>query len=105
MQDLFSFLAVSRKPSFAQIVFNLSTVSVPVCLFRLMLVRLCIGVIVTSICKLMSIGRWSEPMLVFVCQLVEVKEITKFNLFVADAICVELQNGEGIPIGSFSCSW
>ena len=66
------FLAVSRKASFAQRVFNLSTVSVPVCLFRLMLVRCCIGVIVTSICKLMRIGRWSEPRFVFVCQLVEV---------------------------------
>ena len=28
------FLAGSRKPSFAQLVFNLSTVSVPVCLFQ-----------------------------------------------------------------------
>ena len=28
------FLVVSRKPSFAQLVFNLSTVSVPVCLFQ-----------------------------------------------------------------------
>ena len=26
----------------------------------------------TSICKLMKIGRWSEPRFVFVCQLVEV---------------------------------
>ena len=33
-QDLFSLLAVSRKPSFAQLVFNLSTVSVTVCLFQ-----------------------------------------------------------------------
>ena len=64
--------SVSQKPSFAQLVFNLSTVSVPVCLFRLMLVRCCIGVIVTYICKLMRIGRWSEPRFVFVCQLVEV---------------------------------
>ena len=40
--------------------------------FRLILVRCCIGVIVTSICKLMRIGRWSEPRFVFVCQLVEV---------------------------------
>ena len=39
------FFAVSRKPSFAQLVFNLSTVSVPVFSFlRLMLVRCCIGV-------------------------------------------------------------
>ena len=40
--------------------------------FRLMLERCCIGLIVTSICKLMRIGRWSEPRFVFVCQLVEV---------------------------------
>ena len=39
--------------------------------FRLMLVRCCIGVIVTSICKLMRIGRWSEPRFFFVYQLVE----------------------------------
>ena len=72
MHNLFSFLAVGRKSSFAQLVFNLSTVSVPVCFFMLMLVRCCIGLIVTSICKLMWIGRWSEPTFVFVCQLVEV---------------------------------
>ena len=71
-QDLFSFLAVSRKPSFAQLVFNLSSVSAPVGLFRLMLVRYCNGEIVTSICKLRRIGRWSAPRFVFVCQLVEV---------------------------------
>ena len=41
-------------------------------LFRLMLERYCIGLIVISICKLMRIGRWSEPRFVFVCQLVEV---------------------------------
>ena len=34
MQNLFSFVAVGRKPSFAQLVFNRSTVSVPVCLFQ-----------------------------------------------------------------------
>ena len=72
MQDLFSFLAVSQKLSFAQLAFNLSTISVPVCLFRLMLVQCCVGVIVTSICKLVEIGRWSEPRFIFVCQLVEV---------------------------------
>ena len=33
-QDLFSFLAVGRKPYFAQLVFNLFTLSVPVCLFH-----------------------------------------------------------------------
>ena len=71
-QDLFSFLAVGRKPSFAQLVFNLSTVSVPVFLFRLMLERCCIGLIVTSICKLMRIDRCSVSRFVFVCQLVEV---------------------------------
>ena len=33
--NIFSpFLAVGRKPSFAQLAFNLSTVSVPVCLFQ-----------------------------------------------------------------------
>ena len=34
--------------------------------------RCSIGFIVTSICKLRRIGRWSEPRFVFVCQLVEV---------------------------------
>ena len=38
----------------------------------LMLEQYCIGLIVTSICKLMRIGRWSEPRFMFVCQLVEV---------------------------------
>ena len=33
-QDLFSFLAVGRKPYFAQLVFHLSTLSVPVCFFQ-----------------------------------------------------------------------
>ena len=66
------FLAVGWKASFDQLVFNLSTVSVPVCLFRLMLERCYIGLIVTFICKLMRIGRWSEPRFIFVCQLVEV---------------------------------
>ena len=32
----------------------------------------CIRLIVWSICKLMRIGRWSEPRFAFVCQLVEV---------------------------------
>ena len=41
-------------------------------LFRLMLERCCNGLIVTSICKLMRICRWSESRFVFVCQLVEV---------------------------------
>ena len=62
-----SFLAVGRKPSYAQLVFNLSTVSVPVFpFFRLTLKRCYIGLIVTSICKLMRIGRWSETRFVFV---------------------------------------
>ena len=38
----------------------------------LMLERCCIGLIVTCICKLMRIGRWSERRFVFVCQLVKV---------------------------------
>ena len=33
-RKIFSFLAVGRKLSFAQLVFNLSTVSVPVCPFQ-----------------------------------------------------------------------
>ena len=37
-----------------------------------MLVRCCIGVILTSNCKLIRIGRLSEPRFDFVCQLVEV---------------------------------
>ena len=41
--------------------------------FRLMLKLYNIGLIATSICKLIGIGRWSEPRFVFVCQLVEVK--------------------------------
>ena len=40
--------------------------------FKLKLVRWCMGFIVRSICKLMRIGRWSEPKFFFVCQLVEV---------------------------------
>ena len=39
--------------------------------FRLKLVRWGIGLILKSICKLLRIGRWSEPRFVFVCQLVE----------------------------------
>ena len=35
MQDLFSFLAVDRNPSFDQLVFNLSTVSVPVSIVQI----------------------------------------------------------------------
>ena len=40
--------------------------------FKLKLVRWGMGLIVWSICKLMRIGRWSDPRFVFVCQLVEV---------------------------------
>ena len=40
-------------------------------LLRLMLERCYIGLIVRYICKLMRIGRWSEPRFGFVCQLVE----------------------------------
>ena len=40
--------------------------------FESKLVRWGMGLIVWSICKLMRIGRWSEPRFVFVCQLVEV---------------------------------
>ena len=40
--------------------------------FRLKLVRWGIGLTVKSICKLIRIGKWSEPRFVFVCQLVEV---------------------------------
>ena len=56
--------------------FSLSSISLlyrsQFAFFMLMLERCCIGLIVTSICKLMRIGRWSEPRFVFVCQLVEV---------------------------------
>ena len=40
--------------------------------FRLKLAQWCIELIVKYICKLMRIGRWSEPTFVFICQLVEV---------------------------------
>ena len=40
--------------------------------FMLMLESCCIGLIVTSNCTLMNIGRWSEPRFVIACQLVEV---------------------------------
>ena len=33
-RNIFSFLSVGRKPSFAQLVFHISTVSVTVCLFQ-----------------------------------------------------------------------
>ena len=59
-----------------RLLFRLSSISLlyrsQFVFFRLMLVRCCIGVIVTSIYKLMRIDRWSEPRFVFVCQLVEV---------------------------------
>ena len=58
----------------SRLLLNLSSISLlyRFSLFTLMRVRCCIRVIVTSICKLMRIGRWSEPRFVFVCQLVEV---------------------------------
>ena len=40
--------------------------------FKLKLVRWDMGLIVMSICKLMRIGRWSEPRFLFVRQLIEV---------------------------------
>ena len=40
--------------------------------FKLKLVRWGMGLIAWSICKLMRIGRWSEPRFVFICQLAEV---------------------------------
>ena len=58
-----SFLAVRLSLSSISLLYRSQSA-----LFRLMLVRCCIGVIVTSICKLMRIGRWSEPRFVFVCQ-------------------------------------
>ena len=56
------------------------------------------GLIVRSICKLMRIGRWSEPRCVFVCQLVEVireadaNETTeKYGLALAGSLVGESQ--------------
>ena len=37
--------------------------------FKLKLIRCGMGLIVWSICKLMRIGRWSEPRFVFVCHI------------------------------------
>ena len=45
--------------------------------FKLKLAQWGMGLIVRSICKLMRIGRWSEPR--FVCQLVEVIRETDAN--------------------------
>ena len=60
----------------SRILVNLSSISLryrpQFTFFRLKLVRWCIGLIVKSICKLMRIGRWSEPRLVFISQLAEV---------------------------------
>ena len=47
--------------------------------FNLKLVLRGIGSIVRSICKLIRIGRWSEPWFVFVCQLTEVIRGTDIN--------------------------
>ena len=68
--DLFSFskwVGSRVAPSLSS---YLLTISVPVFLLRLKLVRWDIGLIVTYICNLMSIGRWSGSKFVFVCQLV-----------------------------------
>ena len=58
----------------SRLLFSLSSISLlyrsQFAFFRLKLVRWGMGLIVWSICKLMRIGRWSEPR--FVCQLVEV---------------------------------
>ena len=61
--------------------------------FKLKLVRWGVGLIVRSICKLMMIGRWSEPRFVFVCQLVEV-------IREADAKETSGEDGLALP-GSF----
>ena len=58
--------------------------------FKLKLVRWGMGLIVRSFCKLMRIGRWSEPRFVFVCQLVEV--ITE-----ADANETSVEDGLAFP--------
>ena len=47
--------------------------------FKLKLVRWGIELIVKSICKLMRIGRWSEPRFDFICQLVEVIRVFDAN--------------------------
>ena len=57
----------------SRLLLSLSSISLQyrsqVAFFKLKLVRWGMGLIVRSICKLMMIGRWSEPR--FVCQLVE----------------------------------
>ena len=59
----------------SSLLLNLSSISLryrsQFALFKLILVRWGMGLIVWSICKLMRIGRWSEHRFVFVCQLVE----------------------------------
>ena len=57
-QDLFSFLAVVGS-RLVQLVFNLYCIG-PSFPSQVDEERCCIGLIVTSICKLMRIGRWSE---------------------------------------------
>ena len=54
--------------------------------FRMMILRL----ILRSICKLMRIGRWSQPKFVFVCQLVEV-------IREADANEISGEDGVALP--------
>ena len=58
--------------------------------FKVKLVRWGIGLIVKSICKLMRIGRWSEPRFIFICQLVEV-------IREADATETSVEDGLALP--------
>ena len=63
--------------------------------FKLKLVRWGMGLIVWSICKLMRIGRWSEPRFVFVCLLVEV---------IREADANETSGGDGLALpGTVVC--
>ena len=90
-QDLFFFLAVSWTP----FLLSLSSISLlyrsQFACFMLMLVRCCIGVIMTSICKLMRFGKCSEPRFVFFCQLVEV-------IREADANETSVELGFALPV-------
>ena len=61
----------------SRLLLSLSSISLryrshAIAFFKLKLVWWSLGLIVRSICKLMRIGRWSEPRFVFVCELVEV---------------------------------
>ena len=70
--NLSPFFAVCWKPSFAQFILISFQYRSQFALFKLKLVRWGMTLIVDLTCKLMRIGRWSEPRFVFVCQLVEV---------------------------------